>query len=93
MTDLAGKQGADRPVRKRPQRMQVPVPDAQARAKAKAKEKVPKLLPIFILSLIIPILVYVGSVRLAPYLIVLMLAFFPCVFVWIRGGGRQSKYG
>lgn len=56
---------------------------------AKTGEKTSKLVPIFVFSLAIPLFVHVGTVRIAPFLLVLIIAFFPCLFKLLRGGAGK----
>lgn len=51
---------------------------------------VPLLVMIFIISLFIPLFIFLGSVRLSPYRVVLLLLFFPALFRLVSGlAGRM----
>lgn len=44
-----------------------------------------KLIYFFIFMLIVPVFFHIGSLRISPYLVFIILMFFPCFFVWITG--------
>lgn len=46
----------------------------------------PVLAAVFLISLILPNSFYVGPVRLAPFLLVILVAFVPLVVRWVSGG-------
>ena len=43
------------------------------------------VVPLFILSLALPIIFYAGSLRLSPYRVILIATFIPCVIAWVSG--------
>ncbi len=43
------------------------------------------LVCIFLLSLALPIIFFIGPLRLSPYRIILILLFVPCMFSWLSG--------
>jgi hypothetical protein len=43
------------------------------------------LIPIFIFTLASPVLFYLGTVRLSPYRLVLIVTFIPCLIAWLSG--------
>lgn len=45
------------------------------------------LAPLFVLTLIIPVFFYVGPLRLAPFLLLLIVAFIPLCFIWATNAG------
>jgi len=55
----------------------------------RSDEKTSVFVPLFIFCLIIPSFVHIGSVRLTPYLLILMALFFPCLISWIRGAAGK----
>jgi hypothetical protein len=43
------------------------------------------LLPIFVFSLAMPFMLYLGPLRLSPYRLVLVVTFIPCLIAWLSG--------
>lgn len=61
------------------------------RPRRRARQKASKLAPLFALTLIIPVFFYVGPLRLAPFLLVLIAAFIPLCFVWVTGNAGRVR--
>jgi hypothetical protein len=47
--------------------------------------KISSLPTIFVFSLALPILIYIGPTRLSPYRLVLVATFIPCLIAWLSG--------
>lgn len=58
-----------------------PVPSAQAIR----RQKPSALMPLFIISLAMPFFFYIGSTRMSPYRLVLVVTFVPCLMAWLSG--------
>lgn len=43
------------------------------------------LVPLFIFSLALPFIIFLGPIRLSPYRILLIALFLPCLFAWLTG--------
>jgi hypothetical protein len=43
------------------------------------------LIPLFMFSLALPIMLHLGPLRLSPYRLLLIVAFIPCLLAWING--------
>ena len=54
------------------------------RASARLQAPSP-LIPIFIFSLVVPIIFFIGPLRLSPYRLILLAMFFPCLSGWLSG--------
>lgn len=46
---------------------------------------------VFVVSLVIPVFFYMGPLRLAPFLLLLVIAFLPLVLVWASGGAGRIR--
>lgn len=68
-----------------------PLPSARTLTGERAETRTPTfLVALFVASLIVPNYFYAGSVRLAPFLIVLLVLFIPLVMMWLMGlAGRR----
>ncbi len=56
-----------------------------------AQQGILRFLPyIFILSLLIPVQIYIGDFRLTVYRIFLILALIPCALTWLTGGAGKK---
>lgn len=62
-----------------------PVGIQTARPHSKSATRSTWVVPILLVSLIIPFIINIGPVRLSVYRIVLIFAFFPTVVAWIKG--------
>jgi len=65
-------------------------PRRQAR-EAAAQARLPLLVLVFVVSLILPLYIYLGSLRLTPFLLVLLPAFVPVFLLWLVGGRVRHK--
>ena len=61
--------------------------DADARAQGRSSPWV----WIFVIGLVTPLFIQVGPMRLTPYRLALLVAFFPVLFYWL--GGRAGRTG
>jgi hypothetical protein len=64
---------------------------ARPRLRQKARQKTSFLAPLFILTLVVPVFFHVGTVRLAPFLLVLLVAFIPLCLVWVTGSAGAVR--
>lgn len=55
------------------------------RARAMQGRKPSVLVPLFIFSLAMPFSFYVGSMRMSPYRLLLVVTFAPCLMAWLSG--------
>jgi hypothetical protein len=51
----------------------------------------PIAIQIFLISLILPIILYAGPIRLSPYRLVLLCTFIPCVSAWSSGALGKKR--
>ncbi len=57
----------------------------RAAAPVTQSRKASPFIAIFVFSLAIPVNIYVGSVRLSPYRLLLIATFIPCLIAWLSG--------
>jgi hypothetical protein len=59
---------------------------AAGKTEAVARDKrVSLVIPLFIVSLLVPIIFFVGPIRLSPYRLVILCLFIPCLTAWLSG--------
>ena len=51
-----------------------------------SRERTSVIVPIFIISFLLPVFFFLGPLRLSPYRVVLLVLFIPLVFTWLSGG-------
>lgn len=71
--DIAKSPPPERPVR------------LPAGSRAAPRDKASPFAVTFVLSLVVPLILFVGNVRASPYLVLLVVSFFPLVFMWLSG--------
>jgi hypothetical protein len=65
-------------------------PRARPAIRARDVESLSLFVPLFIVALALPIEINIGPLRLWPYRVLLLLAFFPCLSAWLSG--RAGKF-
>jgi hypothetical protein len=66
--------------------------DARRRAlRGRSVNKTSLLAPLFIITFVIPVYFYLGPLRLAPFLLFLIVGFIPLFFVWISGRAGKIR--
>lgn len=55
------------------------------------RDHAPPLVGIFLVLLFVPWIIQVGSTRLMPYRLLLLLMFIPCVFIWVSGRAGRIR--
>ncbi|MGY3365283.1 hypothetical protein ACVWZL_002408 [Bradyrhizobium sp. GM2.4] len=62
-----------------------------AAAQPTRSPKISPLLTVFVFSLAMPILIYIGPIRLSPYRLVLVASFIPCLIAWLSGRMGRTR--
>lgn len=62
-----------------------------AAAQPTRSPKISPLLTVFVFSLAMPILIYIGPIRLSPYRLVLVATFIPCLIAWLSGRMGRTR--
>ena len=72
-------------------RFEKPISFSETRSSTATKQKSEGSVPqLFLIALVVPILLYLGPLRLSPYRLVLIVTFIPCLFAWLSGSvGRM----
>ncbi len=63
----------------------------QVAAQSTRSRKTSALIPIFVFSLALPVIFYIGPTRLSPYRLVLVLTFIPCLMAWLSGSVGRTR--
>jgi hypothetical protein len=58
---------------------------SESRTNAAGRAATSAFVPLFILSLALPIIFYAGPLRLSPYRVLLLALFLPCLMAWLAG--------
>lgn len=62
-----------------------------APAQLARSRKTSPLIPMFVFSLAVPVVFYLGPTRLSPYRVVLVMTFVPCVIAWLSGSAGRTR--
>ncbi|MCA6107155.1 O-antigen ligase family protein [Bradyrhizobium cenepequi] len=62
-----------------------------AAARLTRSHKASPLVPIFVFSLAVPVIFYLGPTRLSPYRLMLVITFVPCLIAWLSGSIGRTR--
>jgi hypothetical protein len=62
-----------------------------AAARLTRSQKASPLVSIFVFSLAVPVIFYLGPTRLSPYRLVLVVTFIPCFIAWLSGSVGRTR--